>query len=63
MASQPVMSAVEMMFGMLRYERGTGPGSDAKRFVRLTHVQRLAIRLGEHRDGANAELLARAIDP
>jgi hypothetical protein len=26
MASQPLMSAAEMMFGMLRYDRMTGPG-------------------------------------
>ena len=57
-----------------RYERGGDDvrnvqigepdraGTDAKRFVRLAHVQRLTIRLGEDCNRKHAEFLACTVD-
>jgi hypothetical protein len=38
------------------------PGPDAERFVRLSHVRRVAIGFGEDRDRPDAEFLTGAVD-
>jgi hypothetical protein len=51
-----------MMFGMLRYERATGPGP-AVGFVGEGHVQRRAVGFREDRDGFDTQFVRGPIDP